>query len=224
MKVCTDACLQAAYAVSRLGPAAGEKTLRILDIGTGTGVLALMLRQELNGQADAVEIDEASYRQAKDNIAASPWVDSMRIYHADIRAFCTDSKYDFIISNPPFFDKDLKGEHVAKNQAKHTVSLQYGELISSINRNMLPGGSFCIMLPPKQFGWFEEEARQSGYHPGEVLKVRHAPRHAVSRIIAFFQKPMVPSQENEICIRDSSGGYTSLFVQLLQPYYLHFPG
>lgn len=114
MKVCTDACLFGAYAANQLifiNPA------ECLDIGTGTGLLSLMLAQKIPANIDAVEIEYASYSQAKGNFEHSPWREQLNVFHTDINQFQSEKKYNCIISNPPFFEKDLKSEDEKKNAA-----------------------------------------------------------------------------------------------------------
>lgn len=224
MKVCTDACIQGAHAVSSLTPPFQRDKFNILDIGTGTGLLALMLKQEFPAaRVDAVEIDEDSFRQAQQNFLASPWSESMRVYHDDIRSFEGRPPYDFIICNPPFFDKDLKGNEARKNQAKHTISLTYAELLDAISRLLSPDGTCCIMLPPRQSVSFQALAEACGLFPLDIVKVRHTPAHPVFRVIFCFGRAGGPCREDEICIYAASGGYSEPFINLLKGYYLYFP-
>src|SRR5437868_5022622 len=120
MKVCTDACLFGAYIANELQ---SIPVNTILDIGAGTGLLSLMLAQKTTAVIDAVEIDNAAFEQAKENIAASPWKEKINTYHADISTFKTGKRYEHIISNPPFFEDDLRSNDEKKNFAKHDSSL-----------------------------------------------------------------------------------------------------
>jgi tRNA1Val (adenine37-N6)-methyltransferase len=224
MKVCTDACIQGACAVAWLKRHSRQGEPDILDIGTGTGLLALMLKQGFpTARVDAVEIDGSAFRQAQENFNASPWAESMRIYQEDIRSFEAPHPYDFIICNPPFFDKDLKGDEARRNQAKHTVSLTYAELLRAVSRLLSPEGTCCIMLPPRQSACFQSLSQDYGFFPLDVLKVRHAPEHPVFRMITFFGRTGGPRREDEICIYGSPGQYSESFIDLLKGYYLYFP-
>ena len=138
MKVCTDACLFGAFVANCLSP-----IVNCLDIGTGTGLLSLMLAQETNAQIDAVEIDAAAFQQAKENFKASPWSSRLNIFNTDILHYSTDKKYDCIISNPPFFEDDLKSFSEGKNIAKHNNALTLAQLLTAINAHLAATGFFA---------------------------------------------------------------------------------
>ncbi|MEP7128610.1 MAG: methyltransferase, partial [Chitinophagales bacterium] len=118
MKVATDACILGAATPA---PADGA----ILDIGTGTGLLSLMIAQKCSGRIDAVELDEGSFHQATSNVQNSLWKDRINVIHSDVRTFHPNKKYDLIICNPPFFENHFKSPFLQKNKAKHAVQLSY---------------------------------------------------------------------------------------------------
>jgi tRNA1Val (adenine37-N6)-methyltransferase len=225
MKVCTDACIQGAYTVARLKREKSQrdqKGRRILDIGTGTGLLALMLAQEVPGaRIDAIEMDDMAYRQARENFENSSWTRFLRIFHGDIRTFHLHDQYDFIICNPPFYENDLKSGHLRKDQAKHGAALGYVELMKVIAKNLLRDGSFCVMLPPRQFEVFSKGIAEQGFYPQERLNVRHTTAHEVFRIIGYFKRTAQDLKTEELSIKDEGHEYTVAFKSLLQKYYLH---
>ncbi|MEP6701109.1 MAG: methyltransferase, partial [Bacteroidota bacterium] len=160
MKVTTDSCLFGAWAAERIR---NENSIinNCLDIGTGTGLLALMLAQKNEFSIDAVEIDKEAFEQASENITASHWANRLRVFYGDIRnpvatGFDFQRKYDMIISNPPFYEKELKGDNSKKNIAHHNEGLLLPELIELIKKNLNPGGSFYLLLPYKR----NEEVRK----------------------------------------------------------------
>src|ERR1700749_3701473 len=114
MKVCTDACIFGAFAANIVRRT--SNIIRILDIGTGTGLLSLMLAQQADVIIDAIEIDADAYQQAQDNFTASPWKERLTVINKDILAFTVNKKYDGIISNPPFFENDLLSDNQEKNK------------------------------------------------------------------------------------------------------------
>ena len=120
MKVCTDACLFGAYIANELQT---NTVKNILDIGTGTAILSLLLAQKTAAAIDAVEIDSAAFTQAKKNIEQAGFAAKITVFNVDILNFTTSKKYDYIISNPPFFESDLKSEDDKKNSAKQNYFL-----------------------------------------------------------------------------------------------------
>ncbi len=217
MKVGTDACLFGAYMARELKDLEGK----ILDIGTGTGLLSLVLAQESAAEIDAIELDDASYLQAKDNMEASPWWRRLHVYHADIITFPASNRYDHIISNPPFYENDLRSGDAAKNSAKHESSLTLLQLLKAIHDHLKEDGSFSVLLPDHRVTYFEQEAEAFGFHVNTRTRVRHSEAHAHSRGILIFSKNKIPLKEDVLVIRDDNGNYTAAFRDLLGAYYLN---
>ncbi len=217
MKVCTDACLFGALAVN-----AQRTAVNVLDIGTGTGLLSLMYAQK-NPYAiiDALEIDAAAALQAKENFAASPWKERLSGIHADILGFKSDKKYELVISNPPFFENDLKSDDKSKNTAKHDASLSLEGLLKAIDNNTSPDGSFVILLPYHRVSYFENEALQLNFHLKQKFLIRQTPKHEFFRGILFFSREKAQLQITEMAIRRSEEVYSDEFIVLLKDYYLN---
>src|ERR1700720_4654166 len=137
MKVCTDACI--------LGAWFAEKTPSyslVLDIGSGTGLLMLMLAQKHKGEIQGIELDLAAYKQLKENMAQSKWKDELKVFPGDVRSFSFTHKFDFIITNPPFFEGDLAAASGAANLARHSKELTLAELLAVIDTNLESSGTF----------------------------------------------------------------------------------
>src|SRR4051812_5902465 len=144
MKVCTDACLFGAW-ISEEVKSKNSKVKSVLDIGTGTGLLSLMFAQKnLQSIIDAVEIDEAAAQQARENFEASPWKERLQIYSTSIKLFISEKKYDLIISNPPFFENDLKSDDSKRNLALHSSQLSLEELLDAITKHLKEDGLFAV--------------------------------------------------------------------------------
>lgn len=217
MKVCTDSCILGAYTSA---PAAGK----ILDIGTGTGLLSLMLAQKHPHTCiDAIEIDEQAYQQAHMNIAASPWPDRIRLYHQTIQAFSPSCQYDLIICNPPFYPAHLPSAHPQRRQAFHQESLSYKELADSCQRLLAPEGKCSILLPPRQAGEFTSNAFLAGLHLQKQLIIHPSSAGPPHRIIGLYGKEKKENPEEEkLCIHSADGKYSPEFQELLKPFYLIF--
>lgn len=219
MKVCTDACMFGAYVAEQINNGqyvAGQ----ILDIGTGTGLLSLMLAQKTKATIDAVEIDEATFRQAKENFEKSPWPGQLNSIHSDVLAFYPEKKYDCIITNPPFFEGDLRSVNKKKNTAKHDSSLTLEQMLSVINRNLSPDGFFAVLLPFHRSSYFIEIVINAGYFLNEHLSIQHTKKHPFSRSILFFSHQKIIVAINELVIKNQGGEYTPEFLNLLKHYYL----
>ena len=144
MKVCTDACVFGAWAGS-------PEAARILDIGTGTGLLSLMAAQRNQvARIDAVEIDSAAAEQARENIANSPFAGRITVHQSPIQCFEPRYLYDTILVNPPFFQSDLRSPDARVNQAHHAESLTFSELLTAVVRFLGVGGTWHVLLPPEE--------------------------------------------------------------------------
>jgi tRNA1Val (adenine37-N6)-methyltransferase len=215
MKVCTDSCILGAWTGARLY---GAK--RILDIGTGTALLPLMMAQKSSAVFDSIELDHESFMQAGENIQESPWSERIRVIEGDARRYLFQLKYDFIITNPPFYESDLRSPEQKKNKAKHEESLTLDELISVIRSCLMNNGSFSILLPFHRSDYFEKLASANGFFLYEKLIVHQTPSHPPFRSI-FLYGTIKPDQVilNELIIKDSEGKYSREFVELMKGYY-----
>ncbi len=180
MKVCTDACI--------LGASTDVINInRILDIGTGTGLLALMLAQRTDAKIDAVEIDESAYNQAFINISESRFSNKVRVHQQRIQDFTAGENYDLIISNPPFYQQSLKSPDAQTNKALHAVTLTFDELIAAVKRLLKPDGRFVVLLPPFEIEKLIAIAQKKELYLSKKMSIRHDESMPVFRIIATFQ-------------------------------------
>ncbi|QJW92265.1 methyltransferase [Spirosoma taeanense] len=219
MKVCTDACVLGAYADVR-----GQ---RLLDIGTGTGLLALMAAQRNSAaNIDAVEIDEAAFGQAMENVAASPFADRVRVVHERIQDWTGKSAnqlYDRILTNPPFYTNHLRSPDAAVNRALHTDELPFEDLIVAVNRLLQPDGQWWVLLPPYETKTLTELAGEAGLKPLRRLSLHHNARKPAFRIITGFsygEEPLI--NETLDCYESDGRTYTPEFRALLRDFYLIF--
>jgi tRNA1Val (adenine37-N6)-methyltransferase len=223
MKVCTDACLFGGWAANEIEKGKVESE-RVLDIGTGTGLLSLMLAQKTNAVIDAVEVDDAAAQQAAENFEASAWRDRLSVHRSSVQEFSTlvNQKYDIIISNPPFFKSSLKSDNLRKNLAKHTPSLAFEELAGIVSNLLKPEGVFYLLLPCFEFQVFIEVARQQNLFLHKLVNVQQTPAHPYFRTMGAFAKQEVPEVEpHRIIIKDAPNQYSEDFIQFLKDYYLY---
>lgn len=219
MKVCTDSCLFGAWVADKIGKKIiNPKT--ILDIGAGTGLLSLMLSQKSNAIVNAIEIDKNSFEEAKANCASSPWHQRMQVFHQDIKEWKANRKYDFIISNPPFYENDLKSNRLNKNVAKHHDKLTLKELIQCIKNNIAGIGNFTTLLPYHRIAYFKTVATENGFYLQEKLIVKQTPGHSFFRGILLFGTQETTEIQSELIIKNEEGNYTDEFKELLKDYYL----
>lgn len=223
MKVCTDACLFGAWLAEKFSNFS-QSDLKILDIGTGTGLLSLMLAQK-NPSAviDAVEIEEAAAMQAGDNFQQSPWKERLNLYCSSIQQFnqSTNQLYDFVCCNPPFFENDLKSSNVQRNLALHSTTLSLEELLVAIKINLKEDGSFAVLLPFHRTNYFEELAVLNNFFLTEKVLVQQTPEHNCFRSMLYFSRKQTPAVEKTIVIKSSNKEYTPEFIHLLKDYYLY---
>ncbi|CAN5438514.1 methyltransferase [soil metagenome] len=224
MKVCTDACVLGAYTNVVNLPA------HILDIGTGTGLLALMAAQR-NPEAliDAVEIDDAAFSQATQNVGASPFAGRVRVIHSRIQDFqATLSQqetriYDQILTNPPFYTNHLRSPDTAVNRALHTDDLPFSELVESVIRLLKPEGEWWVLLPPYEAQKLADFAKKSGLRPFRRLSIRHNSRKPIFRIVTGFSSGADTTVDETLNIHEGDGRtYTAEFQTLLRDFYLIF--
>lgn len=214
MKVCTDSCLFGAFV------AAHYAGTRVLDIGSGTGLLSLMLAQAWDANITAVELDTNACEQSKQNFAASPWQERLNIIQGDITTVALPQAFDLIISNPPFFENDLRSDDHGKNAAKHDTTLTLDALIHTISTHLSPDGKFALLLPYHRKEACINIAKAKGFYPEHIVSVRQTPAHHFFRVMMVFSKTETAVQEETIVIKENNM-YTSRFTELLQPYYLN---
>jgi tRNA1Val (adenine37-N6)-methyltransferase len=216
MKVCTDSCIFGAWTAARLNASA-----TILDVGAGTGLLSLMLAQESAAKIDAIELDPESAQQAAENIAASPWPHRIHLVHLDVRQFAPGHDYDFIISNPPFFEGDLLSPSSGKNKSKHAETLNLEEIISIVQRLLHARGAFSILVPFHRTDYIEKLAVAKGFHLREKMLIRQTPAHMPFRsLLLFSQEESTSIGEQELTIRDGRGNETPELLDLMKSYYI----
>lgn len=218
MKVCTDACLFGAYVADLVKT---KSSAHILDIGTGTGLLSLMLAQRVPALIDAVEIDAAASQQAKENFELSPWKERLTVFNTDVLHLESEKKYDCIISNPPFFENDLKSNDDSRNKAKHDTSLTLDQLLEIVKLYLDDQGNFAVLLPYHRMEYCIEAAEKRALYLHRKVLVKQTEKHDYFRAILIFNNNKTLLTEETIVIKNQDDKYTFRFAELLKDYYLY---
>jgi tRNA1Val (adenine37-N6)-methyltransferase len=199
---------------------------RILDIGTGTGILACMMAQKSSAIIDAVEIDETSAKQAKENCLASPWADRLNVLHCSIQSYTanTELSYDLIISNPPFFRDALRNPSEVKTLARHTVNLSFEDLLRCAKKLLLPEGFLAIILPINEADFFCDLAKSNGLFLNDVLRVKAkgSDEIEIRRVMKFSFKQIQHSDTTVAIENEERHSYTEEYKKLTADFYLKF--
>jgi tRNA1Val (adenine37-N6)-methyltransferase len=216
MKISTDAILLGSLVKS-------ANSSKILDIGTGTGVIALMLAQRFpDADVTAIEIDEDAAMQAEENFRESPFFERMTLHQGPVQDFRKEEKFDLIVSNPPFFPDHLKSTDSKRNRALHTDELSFGELIENAVRLLSEEGAFWVILPPRQMRDLEDLAKQSGLFFFEKVQVRDNLQKPIYREIAGFSMSHTTMTEVQLTLKDEQLTYTSAYRSLLSGFLLGY--
>lgn len=217
MKVGTDAVLLGAW----VGVRATDR--RVLDIGTGTGVIALMLAQRSEACITAIDIDPACAEQASENFAASSWGDRLETQCLPVQQYEPAELFDLIISNPPYFVDSLRSPDEGRNTARHAVDLTFEELTAAVLRLLAPGGRFALVLPPAEMQRFKSTSLGRLF-PARWCEICSTPRRGVRRILAeFVAEPTLPPSVERLVIENGGpDSYTPEYRQLTGAFYLKF--
>ncbi|MCR8557181.1 methyltransferase [Mucilaginibacter sp. BJC16-A38] len=219
MKINTDGVLLGAMA-------SNNQAEKILDIGTGTGVIALMLAQRfIDAQIDAVEIDTSAAKTAGGNFKNSAFNDRLNIFPESVETFFNEhpgNKYDLIISNPPFYINSLESPKEKKTLAKHTDADFFGELIKGIAQHLSPKGLCWLILPVQTAELIKELATESGLYQHKIITVRSFEYSEPHREIVCFGFNDVLIETANFTIYEAIGVYSTQYKALLQPFFLNF--
>ena len=214
MKVGTDGVLLGAWTDL-------SHSRRILDIGTGTGLIALMLAQRcMDARITAIDLDSAAVEQAQENIQASPWKDRIEALQQDICTYPPNGTFDTIVSNPPYFIDSLKCPDGQRSTARHTDTLDADRLIGKVSELLTSDGRFSIILPAEQTEDLIRVASEKGLHPSRQTWVITRPGLSPKRIIMEFRKIPVTLQPDELVIELERHVYSEEYIALTQEFYL----
>jgi tRNA1Val (adenine37-N6)-methyltransferase len=216
MKINTDGVLLAALVES-------DNPKRILDIGTGTGVLALMLAQRFPlAQVEAIDIDEQAALTAGRNFQNSVFSKQLSVHHIAIEQFSAPEKFDLIISNPPFFVNDLKNTEEKKGIARHASEQFFKDLIEKVNLILTEVGSFWFILPVKQADLLIENAKQLRMYPTKIIHVHSDISKPAFRYVVNLNKNEAETVIEHFYIYEREKVYTIAYQKLLAEFFLGY--
>lgn len=218
MKIGTDGLLLGAWAPIEHIPN------QILDIGTGTGIIALMLAQRSSAaQIDALEIEENAYEQATDNFENSPWNDRLFCFHAGLDEFMDEpeDEYDLIVSNPPFYSEDYKTNNEQRDLARFQDALPFEDLIEAADLLLSENGVLAVIIPFKEEERFLALANEFEMYPIQITHVKGTPTTEIKRsLLALSRNNIETPTINELVIEIERHEYTPEYIALTKEFYL----
>jgi len=218
MKIGTDGVLLGAWVPLENQP------FSILDIGAGTGVIALMLAQRSHAeQIDALEIDEEAYEQSVDNFENSPWSDRLFCFHAGLDEFMEEpeDEYDLIVSNPPFYTDDFKSATEQRDLARFADAMPFEDLIEAADLLLSENGIFAVIIPFKEEESFLALAKEFELHPLKITRVKGTPTTEIKRsLLAFSRNEKIDFPTDELIIETARHIYTPEYIELTKEFYL----
>lgn len=213
MKVGTDGVLLGAWADI-------DSAKNILDIGTGSGLIALMMAQRSEAFITGIDIDKDAVTQAKINFEASPWSNRMQAIQEDLCQFSPQQSFDCIVSNPPFFVNSLKCADTQRNTARHNDTLTLSQLLEKVSQLLLPNGKFSIILPFEQNDTLMKTAEEQGLYPTRHTQVITRPGLPPKRSLLEFRKQPMPYDTQELVIELERHVYSKEYITLTKDFYL----
>ena len=218
MKIGTDGVLLGAWADT-------NGAQRILDIGTGTGVIAVMMAQRApEAEVFGVEINQEAFEQARENALACPWPNRLFILHAPIQQFSREhqGQFDLILSNPPFFTGGTFSNSQDRNDVRHTAKLSHSDLLSSARRLLSPHGKFCVILPLIEGLRFQELAQSYHLYCSRLTEVRSKAGKPVERVLLQLEcHPKTTRKDSLIIQKEGQNEWTEAYIALTQAFYLN---
>jgi len=217
MKIGTDGVLLGAWVSIETKPNT------ILDIGAGTGVIALMLAQRCDAESiEGIEIDDSAYEQCVENFENSPWGDRLYCFHAGLDELVDeiDEPYDLIVSNPPFYAEKVSSGDTARDLARQNSSLPFDELLEAVSQLLAPKGHFAVIIPHKEESKFLKLASAYGLYPNRITRVKGNATAPIKRSLLELCFEKGGTLTNELTIETERHQYTEAYKSLVKSFYL----
>ncbi|MBT8194883.1 MAG: methyltransferase [Bacteroidia bacterium] len=215
MKVGTDGVLLGAWTET-------NNVKHILDVGTGSGLIALMLAQKCDASIDAIDVDNDAVLQAKENLAQSNWNDRIQIYKQALQNFDSEGKkYDLIVSNPPFYSDSSSPQNHARTLARHSdQSLSHEDLLKNVKRLLSSSGKFCVILPSKEGVAILKLAPLYELYCNRITKVKTKQNKKPKRVLLEFGHLMTETKTDELVVLREDEKYSDDYIALTKDYYM----
>ena len=214
MKVGTDGCLLGGWFDCL-------QSQRILDVGTGSGLIAIMAAQRCNAMVTGIEIDSEAALQAKDNVKNSPWGDRVAIIKKDLLEYVPEELFDTIVSNPPYFVNSMKCDNASRTLARHSDSLGSEEFFACADRLLAPHGKVSIVIPCDIAEEWRRSANGYGFVASRIAYIKTTPRKAPKRVLLEFSRGnAVECIESTLVLENSPGVYSKEAQDILRDFYL----
>jgi tRNA1Val (adenine37-N6)-methyltransferase len=197
---------------------------RILDIGTGTGLIALMLAQRCDAQIVAIEPDYDSFIQASGNVRRSKWMSRIKVENCTLQNYASGNKrFDMIVTNPPYFTGSLKNPDPAKSNARHNESLTHSDILTGACRLLDESGLLQLILPYDEGNIFIAEAQEYGFFCNSILKIRPLSSSEIRRLVLGFSRKRIKPSESLLTIeKGKRHDFTEEYINLTSDFYLRF--
>lgn len=221
MKISTDSVLLGSWV--HAGKTIPKSIKTILDVGAGSGVVALMLAQRSSARIDAIDISAKAYDQAQDNFLTSKWASRLNCYHSSLQNFSPGIQYDIIVSNPPYFHCPLTHKEKEGSQAKYTHQLSFCDLAEGVTRLLSPNGKFFVVLPIHEGSCFTNEAEKKKLYLSDFIWVKTATHKKIpKRVLMQFEFSRKEFSAENLLVIQNQGAYTDEYKQLTKDYYIGF--
>jgi tRNA1Val (adenine37-N6)-methyltransferase len=195
---------------------------RILDIGTGSGLIALMIAQRSTAgtRIDAVDIAPTDIQQAMENVSRSPWPEKISVHHTAVQDFFPPNRYDLIISNPPYFERSLLPPDNLRTLARHTQNLSFPDLLSNASRLLAEKGRLAVILPYNEGLKVIDVARNEGLHASRKTGFRSRAEKPVERLLIEFSREKHDAEKSDLVLYDKGNAWSQDYKMLTREFYL----
>ena len=199
-----------------------ETDRHLLDIGTGSGLIALILAQRTHPAAriDAVEIHQEDATQARENVLRSPWPEKIALHHAPVQGFAPDTRYDLIVTNPPYFQDSLLPPDRRRSTARHTSELSFPDLIQAVVRLLSPRGRFAVILPPPEALQLTSLCEARGLFPSRVAEFYTRQHKSPERVLTEFSSKKDSPETGNITLYDTGERWSQQYRTLTKDFYI----